>query len=80
MLGRIKFIGPFVELTGTADDSVRRNTALLAFWVSSIALMIATTVGQSLRFTQYGNSCRCTAHCLFPGREGLFWLCPLSAG
>jgi multiple antibiotic resistance protein len=40
MLGPIKVIGPFVKLTGTADDSLRRSIALRAFWISTIALPI----------------------------------------
>jgi multiple antibiotic resistance protein len=48
MLGPIKVIGPFVKLTGTADDSLRRSIALRAFWISSIALVIAATAGQFL--------------------------------
>jgi len=48
MLGPIKVIGPFVKLTGTADDSLRRSIALRAFWISTIALVIAATAGQFL--------------------------------
>jgi multiple antibiotic resistance protein len=48
MLGPIKVIGPFVRLTGSADESLRRGIALRAFWISSIALVLAATAGQLL--------------------------------
>jgi multiple antibiotic resistance protein len=47
-LGPIKIIGPFVKLTGTADDALRRSMALRAFRISSIALVLAATAGRLL--------------------------------
>jgi multiple antibiotic resistance protein len=48
MLGPIKVIGPFVKLTGAADDALRRSIALRAFRISSIALVLTATAGQFL--------------------------------
>ncbi len=48
MLGPIKIIGPFVKVTGPADDSLRRSIALRAFWISTMALVLAATAGQFL--------------------------------
>jgi multiple antibiotic resistance protein len=48
MLGPIKIIGLFVKLTATADDSLRRGIALRAFWISTMALVLAATAGQFL--------------------------------
>ena len=48
MLGPFKIIHPFAKLTAAADNKLSRNIALRATLFSSVALLIASLLGESL--------------------------------
>ena len=53
MLGPFKIIGPFAQITQAADPVLTRNIALRGFLYSTIALLLAALIGESI-LSKYG--------------------------
>jgi small neutral amino acid transporter SnatA (MarC family) len=47
MLGPLKILGPFVQMTGGSDAVFTRRLALRAFLYSGLALVLAAVVGEN---------------------------------
>ncbi len=53
MLGPFKIIGPFMQMTAAADSTLSRRIAIRAILYSTVALLVAGLMGQSI-LSKYG--------------------------